>query len=325
MIYAMSDIHGRIDLFDKMLDKINLQEGDKLYILGDTIDRGGGLQVLLKIMELHEKGLCELIWGNHEYIFTKNHMDHMDNSDIAAYQKEILARTIHRNRNTNDVDNEKSNTLIESIIRLFDSLGRLSETIENNSIIKDYQKKIDSSLASTEICHNADEWESFKDLDSISIEKRKDLFLFLAEYALIEKYIQIGNKSYLLLHGGLYKNTESGQHLLYQLFIREDFYMNPVDKNILKSRGYSEDTVVVFGHTTTRDINIFKNGTYIAPNKIWRDTDNNDKIGIDCGACFPNGQLACLRLDDMKEFYVRNEQNIITPIEKIGQIFSEIE
>lgn len=71
MIYVMSDIHGRIDLFNEMLDKINLQEGDKLYILGDSIDRGGGLQVLFKIMELHEKGLCELIWGNHEYIFQK--------------------------------------------------------------------------------------------------------------------------------------------------------------------------------------------------------------------------------------------------------------
>lgn len=59
-------------------------------------------------------------------------------------------------------------------------------------------------------------------------------------------------------------------------------------------------------------------------NKIWYDTDNNDKIGIDCGASFPNGQLACLRLDDMKEFYVRNEQNIITPMEKISQIFSEV-
>lgn len=58
--------------------------------------------------------------------------------------------------------------------------------------------------------------------------------------------------------------------------------------------------------------------------KFGTNTDNNDKIGVDCGASFPNGQLACLRLDDMKEFYVRNEQNIITPMEKISQIFSEV-
>lgn len=28
MIYVMSDIHGRKDLFDKMLDKINLNSDD---------------------------------------------------------------------------------------------------------------------------------------------------------------------------------------------------------------------------------------------------------------------------------------------------------
>ena len=49
MIYCMSDIHGRIDLFEKMLEKINLKKGDMLYIIGDSIDRGGGLKVLKKI------------------------------------------------------------------------------------------------------------------------------------------------------------------------------------------------------------------------------------------------------------------------------------
>lgn len=326
MIYVMSDIHGRIDLFNEMLDKINLQEGDKLYILGDSIDRGGGLQVLFKIMELHEKGLCELIWGNHEYIFSENHINHLDNSVIADYQKEVLKRTIHNKNNSYYRMNnkKKSDTLLGSVAELIISLKKLSETLDNNSVIQSYQEKIDKSLASTEICHNADEWETFKDLNNIPIEKRRDLFLFFAGHVIPEKYVEIEDKSYLLLHGGLYKNTENGQPSLYQLFIRDGFYMNPVDKSILKSRGYKEDTVVVFGHTTTRDINIFKNGTYIAPNKIWYDTDNNDKIGIDCGASFPNGQLACLRLDDMKEFYVRNEQNIITPMEKISQIFSEV-
>lgn len=325
MIYVMSDIHGRIDLFNEMLEKINLQEGDKLYILGDSIDRGGGLQVLLKIMELHEKGLCEFIWGNHEYIFSENHAKHLDNSVIADYQEEILERGIHNNNSYYKLNNKKkSDTLLDVVAEFIVSLKKLSESIDNNSIIRSCQEKIDKSLASTETCSENDEWETFKDLDNMSIEERRKIFLFLAGFALPEKYIEIADKSYLLLHGGLYKNTENGQPSLYQLFIRDKFYMNPVNKSILKSRGYKEDTVVVFGHTTTRDINIFKNGTYIAPNKIWYDTDNNDKIGIDCGASFPNGQLACLRLDDMKEFYVRNEQNIITPMEKISQIFSEV-
>ena len=318
MIYVMSDIHGRIDLFTEMLNKINLQKNDKLYILGDSIDRGGGLKVLLKIIELYEKGLCELIWGNHEYIFMKNHNNHLDNSVIADYQGEVLKRTIHKK-----TENKLKDQQQDSLKKLILSLNGLSNTLQNNSIVKAYQNKIDISLATTEICHNADEWESFKDLNSLSPDQKNTVFNFIANCCTGEKYVEVGNRSYLLLHGGLYKSSDIGGTALNQLFIRESFYMNPVDKSILKSRGYKEDTTVIFGHTTTRDINIYKNCIYIAPNKIWYDTKNNDKIGIDCGASFPNGQLACLRLDDMTEFYCRNNQNIITPVEKIGQLFSD--
>lgn len=47
MIYVMSDIHGCYEKYDLMLQKIDLQDEDKLYILGDFVDRGpNGLAVL---------------------------------------------------------------------------------------------------------------------------------------------------------------------------------------------------------------------------------------------------------------------------------------
>ena len=61
--------------------------------------------------------------------------------------------------------------------------------------------------------------------------------------------------------------------------------------------------VVVFGHTPTVE---FRNETTL---KIWA---GEHFIAIDCGSGFPDGidpwycaqgRLACLRLDDMKEFY----------------------
>lgn len=63
---------------------------------------------------------------------------------------------------------------------------------------------------------------------------------------------------------------------------------------------------LIFGHTTT---NHYQN---TEPLKIWRQPH---LIGIDCGSGYPderccyygNGRLACLRLDDMKEFY--SEEN----------------
>ena len=56
MIYVMSDIHGRLDLFEKMLEKINFNDNDKLFVLGDMVDRGGDLSLLSKIHKLQSKG-----------------------------------------------------------------------------------------------------------------------------------------------------------------------------------------------------------------------------------------------------------------------------
>ena len=61
MVYCISDIHGRMDLFEKMLEKINLQTGDMLYVIGDSIDRGGGLKVIEKIKGLHDQCLATLL------------------------------------------------------------------------------------------------------------------------------------------------------------------------------------------------------------------------------------------------------------------------
>ena len=47
MIYVLSDIHGRLDRFEKMLRMIDLRDDDTLYILGDVIDRGkDGIRIL---------------------------------------------------------------------------------------------------------------------------------------------------------------------------------------------------------------------------------------------------------------------------------------
>ena len=55
-----------------------------------------------------------------------------------------------------------------------------------------------------------------------------------------------------------------------------------------------EGCVLIFGHTPTfyfqKEI----------PLSIWK---CDEAIGIDCGCGFVDGRLACLRLDDMKEFY----------------------
>ena len=39
MIYVLSDIHGNTERYNSIMQQINLQESDTLYVLGDVIDR----------------------------------------------------------------------------------------------------------------------------------------------------------------------------------------------------------------------------------------------------------------------------------------------
>ncbi len=64
MIYCMSDLHGRYDLFKEMLEKIHFSDEDTLYILGDIVDRGPEpIEILFDVMK-RPNVYCLL--GNHE-------------------------------------------------------------------------------------------------------------------------------------------------------------------------------------------------------------------------------------------------------------------
>lgn len=67
-VYLSSDLHGDYDNFQKLLKKINFDENsDKMYILGDVLDRGKDSIKLLKyIKNFMDKGVMNLIKGNHE-------------------------------------------------------------------------------------------------------------------------------------------------------------------------------------------------------------------------------------------------------------------
>lgn len=58
---------------------------------------------------------------------------------------------------------------------------------------------------------------------------------------------------------------------------------------------YYKDKYIITGHTPTQFIEGNKNPGYIYINGM--------NIDIDCG-CSMNERLGCLRLDDMKEYYV---------------------
>ena len=65
----MSDIHGNMRRFNSVMEQINLQPEDTLYILGDVIDRHpDGIRILRRIMN---KPNIKMLLGNHEYMMLR--------------------------------------------------------------------------------------------------------------------------------------------------------------------------------------------------------------------------------------------------------------
>lgn len=133
-------------------------------------------------------------------------------------------------------------------------------------------------------------WDQFMYL---SEEEQNDMLKYLKE---LPNYIIVDDK--ILVHAGLYppkilKNKDMEYNMKHQyeddlLWSRDEFIFSPT--NI-------ENYTVIFGHTPTSYI------TGKKPMEVWIDEKYKDKIDIDCGCVFNGGQLACLRLDDMKIFY----------------------
>ena len=66
MTYVMSDIHGNQARFENVMEKINLQPEDTLYILGDVVDRfPDGIRMLRQFMKMPN---VKMLLGNHEHM-----------------------------------------------------------------------------------------------------------------------------------------------------------------------------------------------------------------------------------------------------------------
>lgn len=152
-------------------------------------------------------------------------------------------------------------------------------------------------------------FEEYQDEDWRTREKIIKYIENLADF----KEIEVNGQRFLLIHAGIY--IPEGYKVPKELSLETILKMN-LEKNIhlwiredfLDVFEYIEDYKIIFGHTPTKYIPEFKG--YITPkidNKNLKRCKENkiyieeNKIGIDC-----EENLACLRLDDFKEFYIKN-------------------
>ena len=98
MIYVISDLHGRFDRYQQMLEVIEFTLDDTLYVLGDVIDRGpDGIKILQDMM--FRPNVFPFL-GNHEFTaaiclpwlmqeVTDQSLNALDGTQIAALSEWI--------------------------------------------------------------------------------------------------------------------------------------------------------------------------------------------------------------------------------------------
>lgn len=234
MTYVLSDIHGNLGRFESIMNQINLQPDDTLYVLGDVIDRYPyGIKILRTIMKMPN---VKMLLGNHEYM--------------------MLTAIGH----CKDAAAEKENTDWKSRHMWYRLGGKVTH----------------------------------EKLKRIRKEYRADVFRFLRLLP-VNLDIEVNGTKYKLVHGSPVENYNRSY------FNRVD-YKNQKEFAVWErwdETAYAyEDGILIFGHTPTCYFQRTE------PLSIWK---NDEAIGIDCGCGYEDGRLACLRLDDMKEFYSEGE------------------
>ena len=111
MTYVMSDLHGMCEKYVTMLDKIGgIKDGDRVYILGDIIDRGpDGDVILLSMMNDHflfpfyalqkmqlHRFACICIAKNAAALFVCIRIDDFSYRLLAAFRRTLISSYLLR-------------------------------------------------------------------------------------------------------------------------------------------------------------------------------------------------------------------------------------
>lgn len=125
--------------------------------------------------------------------------------------------------------------------------------------------------------------EGFKALDA---DMKEGVLEYLSDMSLYEE-VTVKGRSYLLLHAGI---ADFDPATPLEDYMPEDFIREPLDPNAT----YFDDVTIIAGHVPTYEIEGAERGLIHY---------GEGSIFIDGGAAFDE-PLACLRLEDGREFYI---------------------
>ena len=274
--YAMTDIHGCYDELMEMLDKIKFSSDDRLVIAGDYVDRGNQSYEMLEWI-LSPPENVTLLKGNHDIEFAA----------YVKYLEQIEGQLVSKIESK--IESKISDDNPEHTIRLIDIAEHLAPELE---FYFDYYGTI-HRLA---LEHNI----------TMTQLKQWAKALINLPYLFEE---DINGKHFIVVHAGYIEDAKLKKYLKANSIRRssvEDFYIYAREEAF--EVGGKKDSIIVAGHTPT-----IASGRYTYTGgticKLYNEEINCTYYDIDCGAVFKvlgvgDGNMACLRLDDEKEFYL---------------------
>ena len=127
------------------------------------------------------------------------------------------------------------------------------------------------------------------------MKRGEDYLKALYDYLTKLPLVKIHDK-FILTHAGLYLPKNQNQYTLQEILSLQNAEFNLWSRSNINNERQYKDYTVICGHTPT---------LYVDPNQDQMSiVRRKGTIYIDCGATFSDGRLACLRLEDNKEFYI---------------------
>lgn len=274
--YIVGDIHGCYDEWIKLKNKIERQDKEAKFILiGDIVDRGPKVckMIAWAMKNITSDGKYQMILGNHE--------------DMKI-------------RWWDDYKHQLNELLTEKEERYGDKFTRTVDYMDFNPDGYDFAENM---------CRAG--------YGDQQVEKIIDFFRELPLYK--ELKIDMGNKNqhFIIVHGGINRGCLNNDESFSKRSIKETsdsvqrYAARANREHILwernhNGRTYLDKTIIIHGHSPTLLDECEWHGA--VPGKIF--FTYND-INIDCGEVYryqghDKGNLAALRLEDFKEFYVHS-------------------
>lgn len=304
-IYCIGDLHGRYDLFTMLLERIDFDPlKDKLYLLGDVIDRSyGGIEIIHYLMENQDS--CNLIRGNHENIFLSMENEY-DAIMLSPKIKQAVAIAVER----------YSDELFSKISNDFAIIMGTKKRCEfyNSPTIKKWlnegkphiRKPILETMIdlAEEIQFDVDKyWQIKRVLNNFKEPFRTKPFVqeLLTQseenYFKIKEFLKQTPENHYFAYGGKVFNLNHSK----------DSINESISRQLLQPHANSHNGIYIFGHEPVplyhryiHEINYISFDFDYRRIFSWIDANHNRYYNLDLSS----NPIAALKLDDMSEYYV---------------------